>query len=449
MPGYVIHLAAAKEYVRNHRVKDEEEFFKGTIAPDLLAEDGNIEKTHYIPDGESQMNFKKFLKENKINSSYMEGFFFHLVVDYVFYNQYFINNENSLYDDYDILNKELIEKYDIKLPEEVKEYVHFKEGTLKYLDKELVDKMITEVSRKSIDEYKKEAKQTDKVTTNLVDNKIIKLSYNRTQKIILAVAIIIMCLVSFIFMTQKEGYHSDEIFSYGSSNSEFENIFWSYRIKTPMHYLLEEKIINDGNIIDWIKRIKYYFIDHVDEKDEYISKKIEEEKIDWKTRDEAENYVKAKENRFNYLSVYYNQVQDVHPPLFYVLVHTVSSIFNNTFSKYMIFFINIPFFIGTCILIWKIMNLIRKKINFTITCNSLWVKHWWNINHDVLKNVYDANIFLYIIFIYKFKNSKRFICYFKTESHLITGNTNIRFFNTVLFCNLCNTCFYNNDDIIH
>jgi len=31
------------------------------------------------------------------------------------------------------------------------------------------------------------------------------------------------------------------------------------------------------------------------------------------------------------------------------------------FSKYIIFFISLPFFIGTCILIWKILNLIDRK----------------------------------------------------------------------------------------
>ena len=67
----------------------------------------------------------------------------------------------------------------------------------------------------------------------------------------------------------------------------------------------------------------------------------------WRTREDAENYLKAKDNRFNYASVYYNQIQDVHPPLFYMLVHTISSIFNNTFSKYIICAVSLPFFIGT------------------------------------------------------------------------------------------------------
>ena len=64
---------------------------------------------------------------------------------------------------------------------------------------------------------------------------------------------------------------------------------------------------------------------------------------------------------FNYFSVYYNQVRDVHPPLFYGLVHFVSSIAYGHFSKYIICSINIVLFILLCIEIRKILKLLNKK----------------------------------------------------------------------------------------
>lgn len=408
MAGYVIHLAVAKEYLRNFRIKDEKEFLRGTIAPDLLSH-GDKKATHYSENGGSGVNLKEFLKHNSISTAYMQGYFLHLVVDYLFYNQYFQNtiNQTKQYNDYDILNKELIEKYKIDIPDDIKDVVQFKTGELQVLDREKLDQMIQEISKKSISEYKKEALKTEKVTINLEDNEIVTMKESKKDKIKLAIAIIAMCFVMLFFVNQKQGFHCDEIFSYGSSNSAYENVFWSYRDKTPMHKFLEAKIFQDGNVVDWIKRVKYYFVDHVDEKDEFISEKIAEEKMIWRTREEAIDYLEAKDNRFNYASVYYNQIQDVHPPLFYMIVHTVSSIFNNTFSKYMIFFINLPFFIGTCILIWKILNLIRKKINFDIICFTIWIKHWRNFNNDVPKNVHDAYIFHYRIFILKSIYSKK------------------------------------------
>ena len=373
MAGYVIHLAVAKEYLRNFRIKDESEFLRGAIAPDLLSQEDK-KATHYSEQGGSGVNLKEFLKHNSISTAYMKGYFLHLVTDYLFYNKYFPNtiNETKQYNDYDILNKELIEKYNIEIPEDIKDIVQFKEGELQVLEREKLDQMIQEISKKPLSEYKKEAVKTEKVTTNLEDNEIVTMNETKKDKIKLAIAIIAMCFVMLFFVNQKQGFHCDEIFSYGSANSAYENVFWSYRDKTPMHKLMEQKIFQDGNIFDWIGRIKYYFIDHTDEKDKFISEKMAEEKMIWRTREEAVDYLEAKDNRFNYASVYYNQIQDVHPPLFYMIVHTISSIFNNTFSKYIIFSINIVFFIGTCILIWKILNLIRKEINFNTNSITIW-----------------------------------------------------------------------------
>lgn len=363
MPGYVIHLAVAKEYMRNFRIKDEEEFLKGTIAPDLLSK-GDKKATHYSKDVSANTDLKKFLKENSISSSYMQGYFLHLIVDYLFYHKYYPNCDTRVYNDYDILNEELIKKYNIEISDEIKEHVKSKTGKLEILDLETIDKLINEISRKKLTEYKKEILKTGIATTDMEENKLSTLKEDKKQKLILAIIIAILCAVMFFFIGQKEGFHCDEIFSYGSSNSAYENVFYSYREKTPMHIFLEEKIFQDGNIFDWIERIKYYFVDHTEEKDKFIAQKMEEEEMIWRTREDAENYLKAKDNRFNYASVYYNQIQDVHPPLFYMLVHTISSIFNNTFSKYIIFAVSLPFFIGTCILIWKILNTIgRKKIS--------------------------------------------------------------------------------------
>lgn len=406
MPGYVIHLAVAREYLRNFRVENESEFLRGTIAPDLLSKEDKKE-THYSDKGGSGVNLKEFLKRNKINTSYMKGYFLHLIVDYLFYNEYFLHTDKRVYNDYDILNKELIEKYNIKIPDEIKDVVKFETGELQILEREKLFTMFEEISKKSLKEYKKEIKKTGIATTQLEDTKLTPMEENKNQKIRLGILIAILSLIMLFFIGQKEGFHCDEIFSYGSSNCAYENVFYSYREKTPMHIFLEQKVFQDGNLFDWTERIKYYFVEHKEEKDQFISERMAEEKMIWRTREEAQDYMMAKENKFNYASVYYNQVQDVHPPLFYALVHTLSSIFNNTFSKYIVFFVSLPFFIGTCILIWKTLNLIRKKINFTFSSCVIWIKHRWNLNNDIPKNVYDAYIFLTCIFVYKYTNSKK------------------------------------------
>lgn len=57
--------------------------------------------------------------------------------------------------------------------------------------------------------------------------------------------------------------------------------------------------------------------------------------------------VVAPEHRFAFGSVWYNQSMDVHPPLFYSIVHSICSIFPGEFSKWFVIAPNILFFIGT------------------------------------------------------------------------------------------------------
>ena len=135
--------------------------------------------------------------------------------------------------------------------------MQFKTGELQVLDKEKVYKLINEISRKSLKEYKKEIKRMGTVTTEREETKPEALVENKRQKIKLGVLITILCAIMLFFMIQKEGFHCDEIFSYGSSNCAEESVFYSYK----------------------------------------------GDDIVWRTREEANNYMKALNNRFNYKAV--------------------------------------------------------------------------------------------------------------------------------------------------
>lgn len=64
-------------------------------------------------------------------------------------------------------------------------------------------------------------------------------------------------------------------------------------------------------------------------------------------------YVSATD-RFNYANVWHNQAIDVHPPLFYALVHTVCSLFPYTFSVWYVGVINITFSLLTLFFVQKL-----------------------------------------------------------------------------------------------
>ena len=106
MPGYVVHIVIAQEYLKKHCDKEQkEEFINGVIAPDL---EEVKSKTHY---GKSPAytNLLEFLKSNEIESSFKRGYFLHLVTDYLFYNYYLTDfSKPQIYDDYDFTNEFLI-----------------------------------------------------------------------------------------------------------------------------------------------------------------------------------------------------------------------------------------------------------------------------------------------------------------------------------------------------
>ena len=72
-----------------------------------------------------------------------------------------------------------------------------------------------------------------------------------------------------------------------------------------------------------------------------------------------DNFVKVKDNtRFNFLNVYSNQAQDVHPPLYYILINTVCSAFPDSYSKWYGIAVNLLWMVPIVILLY----LLGKRI---------------------------------------------------------------------------------------
>ncbi len=138
---------------------------------------------------------------------------------------------------------------------------------------------------------------------------------------LLLIVIIVLQLVwtSYVFLNVKQGYHSDEIWSYGLANSYYK----------PFIYL------NPGVNIDTPTADDY---DNIHE---------------WITGETFKNYITVQENeRFTYGSVYSNQTYDHHPPLYYFLLHTLCSFFPNQFSFGYAYFLSCLFLIGTQIFLF-------------------------------------------------------------------------------------------------
>ena len=169
MPGFTIHIATAKEYIKKHKleIKNEEEFIKGVIAPDMNEKlDGPAEdksKNHYGKWGKHEVTtyIDEFLNDPNVDmlQDFWKGYFLHLLADHYFYNKYFykehqeiIKNDDRFYFDYDCLNKSLIERYKIDIPDNIKKYMNMYNEKPKYLNESKIIDFIEEISNMNIQE---------------------------------------------------------------------------------------------------------------------------------------------------------------------------------------------------------------------------------------------------------------------------------------------------------
>lgn len=146
---------------------------------------------------------------------------------------------------------------------------------------------------------------------------------NKNIYIILFVIMLGLSLFRIIFNFSffKESYHSDEIWSFGLSNSYYEPFIYQSADHT-------EKI----NIDTWFSSEVLR---------DYLTVK--------------------KEQRFSYGSVIYNQNNDYHPPLYYLILHTICSFFAEKFSFWYAFFINIFAYIIASVFFFRLIYEITKS----------------------------------------------------------------------------------------
>lgn len=148
---------------------------------------------------------------------------------------------------------------------------------------------------------------------------------------LLTVILYVLFLVLMILtINNKENYHVDEMASYGLANHQ------------------------DGMSIIFEDGRRYF--------------EAEEPFLEYLTV--------SKEHRFDYQNVWENQSMDVHPPLYYVLLHTICSLFPGTFSKWYAGSINILFALLTLFILRKLVlqltnnNKIRDVISILFVLSS-------------------------------------------------------------------------------
>lgn len=153
MAGYVIHLAIGEEFIRLHpdEVKDYDAFIEGIISPDGVPDKS---LTHYGPKT-CMVNLKEFFNDKDIKIDFDKGYFLHLVTDYLFYNKFLEKfSKQVIHNDYDILNAEIKNKFQVKIPKRIEDRICYKEGKTGILDLQKIIKFIKDVAKYDLEEIK-------------------------------------------------------------------------------------------------------------------------------------------------------------------------------------------------------------------------------------------------------------------------------------------------------
>lgn len=151
------------------------------------------------------------------------------------------------------------------------------------------------------------------------------LGENKWSTSLLLLAMVFIAVVSFYAISKKEGFFLDEVYTFELSNKQYTN---------------------SEEICDVIKKgeLKRFADEFWDRDANHI--------YDYETF-EKDLYI-SDHGAFNYLNVVTTQTMDVHPPLYYFIVHTICSITRSSNLTMIGFLINLVFLLMTCYLVYCI-----------------------------------------------------------------------------------------------
>lgn len=176
--------------------------------------------------------------------------------------------------------------------------------------------------------------------------------------VLICVAAVLGC-----FAARKEGYHMDELLSFELSNAEFNPWIVPTQPEGRLAKFVREEIRGESfgetlsNLADTARdvltkrgnsRLLQYRAD------------VYPEPV-WISGEQFHDYITVgEEDAFSYLSVYFNVKDDNHPPLHFMLLHTMSSIFRDARGTFQGCVINILAILGCSMCFFGLGTLLER-----------------------------------------------------------------------------------------
>ncbi|MDR0949023.1 MAG: hypothetical protein LBM69_05880, partial [Lachnospiraceae bacterium] len=176
------------------------------------------------------------------------------------------------------------------------------------------------------------------------------------------IVVVVLCA----FALQKEGYHMDEMISFEMSNAKFNPWIVPTQPQGRLAKFVQEEI--DAKTVPMtLQNIWRVAIDVFRNRGESLIMQYQADVYQepvWISAEQFRNYITVgSKDAFLYPSVYFNVKDDNHPPVHFMLLHTVSSLFWGKEFLFMGLFINILAILGCCILMMKTGRLLDERAN--------------------------------------------------------------------------------------
>ena len=122
----------------------------------------------------------------------------------------------------------------------------------------------------------------------------------------------------------------------------------------------------------------------------------------WISGDKIKNMLTVSNDEIlRYDTVYYNQTQDVHPPLYYFLLHTASALSFENFTKWTGIVLNIIIFIGICGILYIIGKKIFKSTIWSLVLVAIYGVSTGGVFSTIFIRMYELLIFFVLLYLNK------------------------------------------------
>lgn len=173
-----------------------------------------------------------------------------------------------------------------------------------------------------------------------------------TKNIVQLLSLLLVAAVLSCFAAKKEGYHMDELLSFEMSNAFYNPWIVPTQPEGRLAKFIREEIRRDsfGETVENLFDISLDLVkNRRDSRLLQYKADVYPEPV-WIDGEQFADYITVDDgDRFNYLSVYFNVKDDTHPPLHYMLLHTMSSLFPGVMSPLLGCTINILAILGCMI----------------------------------------------------------------------------------------------------